>query len=204
MTTDASRHGQGARWQDQAVAWEWSSTERTLHVNHLELKATKNDDLKALERSLQGHFVTVSSDKMTTVTYINRQGGTHSPSLCPTVSNLPLWAKAKDISIRVSHVAGDDMQKPCPGDQQPQRMVAIPEHMQQPLPSVEEALHPFMPTDHILHKNCSRQSSRSRCAVVQLGWPGSTPSLHCASYTKSPSRYDHERAGWYSQLYSGP
>lgn len=85
------------------MAREWSSTERTLN-NHLEPKTTENS-LKAFEHNLQGHLVMMFSNKTTTVMYVNKQG-VHIPSLCQAVSNLLLWTKAKDISIKASHIAG--------------------------------------------------------------------------------------------------
>ena len=58
----------------------WTRTDRRLHINYLELKAV----VFALQHwapVLQGHQVMITTNNSTVVSYINKQGGTHSPHL---------------------------------------------------------------------------------------------------------------------------
>ena len=56
----------------------------------------------------KGHCVTVFTDNTTTVAYINRQGGSHSPVLCCRAWSLLLWCRSSDIQLRACHIAGKD------------------------------------------------------------------------------------------------
>ena len=53
------------------------------------------------------HFcVIISPDNTTVVSYINKQGGTHSPNLCVEVWEILHWCLEHDIMIRVHHIPG--------------------------------------------------------------------------------------------------
>ena len=55
---------------------------------------------------LQGHQVMIATDNSTVVSYINKQGGTRSPTLlCLTVA-LFLWLEARNIIVRARHIPG--------------------------------------------------------------------------------------------------
>ena len=43
-------------------------------------------------------------DNTTVVSYINRQGGTHSPNLCIEVWKLLSWCLEHDIVVRAHHI----------------------------------------------------------------------------------------------------
>ena len=47
-----------------------------------------------------------STDKKTLVSYINKQGGTHSPNLCLEVWEILLWCLEHDTVIRIHHIPG--------------------------------------------------------------------------------------------------
>jgi len=55
---------------------------------------------------IQGKHVLVRSDNLTTVAYINRQGGVRSAALLTTAENLWLWASEIVLSLRVLHIPG--------------------------------------------------------------------------------------------------
>ena len=49
-------------------------------------------------------FVMISTDNTAVVSYINKQGGTHSPNLCVEVWEILHWCLEHDIVIRVCHI----------------------------------------------------------------------------------------------------
>ena len=102
--TDASSQGWGARMGDSKVSGFWTRIDRKLHINCLELKAV----IRALQHwapLLQGHQVMIATDNSTVVSYINKQGGTRSPSLLRLTVEL-LWLEAQDIIVRARHIPG--------------------------------------------------------------------------------------------------
>ena len=75
--TDASTQGWGAHMGDSQISGTWIRTDRKLQINCLELKAVVSA-LKHWAPVLQGHQVMIATDNSTVVSYINKQGGTHS------------------------------------------------------------------------------------------------------------------------------
>ncbi|XP_062386517.1 uncharacterized protein LOC134075064 [Sardina pilchardus] len=105
ITTDASLRGWGAICEDRTVRGEWSLSQSSLHINHLEL-LTVFLALKHFLPALQGHHVLVRTDNSTVVSYINRQGGTHSLPLLKLSRSLLLWSQEHLQSVRATHVPG--------------------------------------------------------------------------------------------------
>ena len=103
--TDASTQGWGAHMGDSQILGIWTHTDRKLHINCLELKAV----VCALQHwapVLQGHQVMIATDNSTVVSYINKQGGTHSPTLLRLTVELLLWLEAQNIIVRARHIPG--------------------------------------------------------------------------------------------------
>ena len=103
--TDASSQGWGAHMGDSKVSGFWTRIDRKLHINCLELKAV----IRALQHwapLLQGHQVMIATDNSTVVSYINKQGGTRSPSLLRSTVELLLWLESQDIIVRARHIPG--------------------------------------------------------------------------------------------------
>ena len=50
--------------------------------------------------------IMISTDNTTVVSYINKQGGTHSPNLCVEVWKILNWCLEQDIVIRERHIPG--------------------------------------------------------------------------------------------------
>ena len=73
LFTDASNIGWGSYWNALVVSGLWTTTEKTLHINVLELEAIHRAMLHWL-RKLMGLTVLVASDNSTVVSYINKQG----------------------------------------------------------------------------------------------------------------------------------
>jgi hypothetical protein len=107
LVTDASNFGWGGHIGASTISGVWNSHEIGLHINVLELLAVEKS-LKALLHLVQGKRVLVKSDNATTVSYINRQGGTRSESLCLQVISMLLWCHAEGVSLSAVHIPGDD------------------------------------------------------------------------------------------------
>ena len=73
LFTDALNIGWGAHWNAMAVSGVWTTTEKTLRINVLELEAIHRAMLHWL-RKLMDLTVLVASDNATVVSYINKQG----------------------------------------------------------------------------------------------------------------------------------
>ena len=103
--TDASTQGWGAHMGDSKILATWTRSDSKLHINCLELKAV----IFALQHwapLLQGHQVMVATDNSTVVSYINKQGGTRSPTLLCLTVDLFLWLEAQNIIVRARHIPG--------------------------------------------------------------------------------------------------
>ena len=55
---------------------------------------------------LQGRQVIFATDNSTVVSYINKQGGTRSPTLLCLTVDLFLWLESKNIIVRARHIPG--------------------------------------------------------------------------------------------------
>ena len=62
--------------------------------------------LQFFEHQLMNMVVEVLSDNTITVSYINRQGGTHSISLCNLAIEVYQWCSARGISLSATHQSG--------------------------------------------------------------------------------------------------
>ena len=91
--------------RDFQIARTWTLSDRKIHIICLELKVV----ILALRHwvtVLQGHQVIIATDNTTVVSYINKQGGTHSPSLLLLVVHLSLYLQSQDIVLRARHIPG--------------------------------------------------------------------------------------------------
>ena len=62
--------------------------------------------LKKAIKCIHHSCVMISTDNTTVVSYINKQGGTHSPILCEEVWKIHRWCLEHDILIGVHHIPG--------------------------------------------------------------------------------------------------
>ncbi|KAK2191264.1 hypothetical protein NP493_56g01013 [Ridgeia piscesae] len=92
LFTDASKIGWGAQWNALTMSGVWTTTEKTLHTNVLELEAIHRAMLHWL-RKLMGLTALVASDNSTVVSFINKQGGTRSIQLCRRTKKLLLMCQ---------------------------------------------------------------------------------------------------------------
>lgn len=76
-----------------------------LHINVLELKAVLLA-IRAILPHLTGHVVAVRSDNTTAVSYINKQGGTVSRTLCKLALDIWTLCIQRNIFLVATHVPG--------------------------------------------------------------------------------------------------
>ena len=103
--TDASNQGWGSHMGDSKISGTWTLTDRKLHINCLEFKAI----IFALQHwapLLQGRQVMIATDNSTVVSYINKQGGTCSPTLLCLTVDLLLWLESQNIVVWARHIPG--------------------------------------------------------------------------------------------------
>lgn len=108
MHTDASLSGWGCTLSSGEVAsGKWSASESLLHINYLEMKAIYFG-LLCFSHVIKNYSLRIFSDNSTSVSYINKMGGTHSHSLCAL--SLQIWKLAFDLNtdIHAVHIPGVD------------------------------------------------------------------------------------------------
>lgn len=104
---DASTQGWGAHVEPQGGLCHgvWSHDQSLLHINILEMKAVFLA-LKHFQRILRNSTVMIASDNASVVAYIQKEGGTRSPSLCMEVWETLRWCLDQGITLRVRHIPG--------------------------------------------------------------------------------------------------
>ena len=91
--TDASQKDWGAHLNDLVLSGLWSNKESQLHINVLKLKAVLLAQ-KGLQEHLQGQRVLICSDN-STVSYLNKEGGTHSIERCTLIWRILAFTNAR-------------------------------------------------------------------------------------------------------------
>ena len=103
---DASQSGWGCWTSDNREAFGfWSSSEKKLHINALEIKAVLFA-FRCFFRYTYTCSILIHSDSSTVVAYINNQGGTISARVCDMALELWEFCIKRDISISAVHVPG--------------------------------------------------------------------------------------------------
>ena len=77
--TDTSNEGWCASANDQTINGRWNKSEKNLHINELELLAIRHAVFSFLSLFLSTKHHKIMTDNGTSVSYINKQGGAHSP-----------------------------------------------------------------------------------------------------------------------------
>ena len=107
LYTDASHFGWGANLEPMSLSFHgrWSEDQSRLHINMLEIMAIRLALIKTL-KYIRHSCGMISTDNTTVVSYINKQGGTHSPDLCVQVWKILLWCLKHQIVVRIRHIPG--------------------------------------------------------------------------------------------------
>ena len=88
--TDASKEGWGAHLNEFTARGTWSLPESKLHINYLELKAVFLA-LKEFQNLCTNKIVLVATDNTTVMSYINKEGGMRSGTLCALLWRILTW-----------------------------------------------------------------------------------------------------------------
>ena len=83
----------------------WSPSERTWHINCLEILAVTLEVKTFLKHQTNKH-VLLHLDNMTAVAYINNMGRTVSPQATTLVRDLWMWCLKKNILLSAQHLLG--------------------------------------------------------------------------------------------------
>jgi hypothetical protein len=103
--TDASSTGWGAHVGDTLLSGSWTLEEKELHINNLEMLAVIRTVSRSVNLLLNSH-VLLSTDNSTVVSYINRQGGTHSSALCALTEELLMFLHKYGVTLKANHIPG--------------------------------------------------------------------------------------------------
>ena len=95
----------GAHLGDHTAKGVWSDSESQFHINFLELKAVLLA-LKKFEQQCWGQIILIATDNTTVVSYINKEGGMRSGSLCALLWRLLSWCHRRQIVLRARHIPG--------------------------------------------------------------------------------------------------
>ncbi|KAF7251081.1 Radixin, partial [Varanus komodoensis] len=105
--TDASLLGWGVVCFGLYTQGTWTHQECTNHINFLELLAVFKA-LRSFEDILQHRVVQITPDNLATVFYLNKQGGTKSPTLARLSMQIWDWCILRVITLMAVHLAGTD------------------------------------------------------------------------------------------------
>ena len=103
--TDASKEGWGAHLNEHTARGIWSLPESKLHINYLELKAVLLA-LKEFQSLCYGSIVLIARDNTTVVSYINKEGGMRSGTLCALLWRILTWCTRNQVTLKARHIPG--------------------------------------------------------------------------------------------------
>ena len=105
--SDASNSGWGGTCNGVCTNGLWSSAEKQLHINCLELKAAFLV-LQAFTKDRDSCVIDLFSDNTTTVVCINKMGST-KVQCNATIRNLWLWCISRNIWVKALHLPDSDI-----------------------------------------------------------------------------------------------
>lgn len=101
--TDASTSGWGAACGSETTGGFWSSSERSSHINCLELLAIYFG-LKSFANNKKNCDILVRVDNTTAISYVNRMGGVQYPHLNSIAKKIWNWCEERKIHIFASYI----------------------------------------------------------------------------------------------------
>jgi hypothetical protein len=102
--TDASISGWDVSRENCVIHGRWLEEDNQLHINVLELKAVWFALL--MFKDLKDQLVLIRTDNMTSVAYINHQGGTTSDMLSKIAEEMWSLCLKRNIHLRAQHIPG--------------------------------------------------------------------------------------------------
>jgi len=108
LYSDASLLGWGASLNGVSTSGKWSLSEKTLHINALEMKAAENGLKHFCGEKQSVCHVRLMMDNTTAVSYVNCMGGMQS-KICNTISkSMWEWAISEEIWISAEFIPGSE------------------------------------------------------------------------------------------------
>jgi ribonuclease HI len=107
IETDASLQGWGATTGTETVRGHWTSEERKEPINALEMRAVWLA-LQALTKQKKYRHVHIRSDNVTTVSYINKKGGTKSERLINLTKDLWNFCLEQQMIMTAEYLPGSN------------------------------------------------------------------------------------------------
>jgi hypothetical protein len=104
VLVDASNTGWGFTWGKQRAHGYWAPQEATQSINWRELKAV-HLALKTFPIPTNSTIL-IRTDNTTSLSYINKQGGTRSLPLMELATKVWNWCLSKNITIQAQHISG--------------------------------------------------------------------------------------------------
>ena len=101
--TDASKTGWGATNSNERVHGAWNKTEKTYHINYLELLAVKLA-LESLAGESQNCKILLRVDNTTAIAYVNKMGGTQFEDLNLLARGIWQWAEERNLTLYASYI----------------------------------------------------------------------------------------------------
>ena len=105
LFTDASSSGWGAQLGSRSTQGQWSASQRSCHINVLEMQAVIYAVRDFLPH-LRYRVVRLMCDNAVTVAYIKNEGGTRSYTLMQMTIRLLKWCDSKAITLVPVHLPG--------------------------------------------------------------------------------------------------
>ena len=105
LFTDASSSGWGAQLGSRSTQGQWSASQRSWHINVLEMQAIIYAVRDFLPH-LRSRVVRLMCDNAVTVAYIKNEGGTRSHTLMQLTIRLFKWCDRKAITLVPAHLPG--------------------------------------------------------------------------------------------------
>lgn len=105
--SDASLSGWGAFCEGESANGLWDETERSLHINHLELKAALLA-LKCFAADLRDVEILLKVDNTTTMAYINRMGGVRFAGLHDLACEFWSWCEERRLWVHATYIPSND------------------------------------------------------------------------------------------------
>ena len=112
LFTDASSSGWGAQLGSRSTQGQWSASQRSWHINVLEMQAVIYAVRDFLPH-LRSRVVRLMCDNAVTVAYIKKEGGTRSHTLMQLTIRLLKWCNRK-VSISICQECTTFRRFPCP------------------------------------------------------------------------------------------
>ena len=106
LESDASMLGWGASMLGSATGGLWSSTERNLHINVLEM-LSGTFAIKAFAKDHSNIHIRLKMDNTSAVAYVNHMGGTQSHKLSDAAKDLWTWWLNKGMTVSAEYLPGE-------------------------------------------------------------------------------------------------